>query len=129
MSYHDEDDGMTNADCYEPKTGICASCGRECEEETSDEGIGPYEFWGSRGVHHDYQQVSSCCGEAVYAKGKVYLDRHSVHTARKDHVDKYGKVVISKGQRYSKHILKSYAVDENGKHLGFISIKKTLLAA
>jgi hypothetical protein len=30
-----------------------------------DNGIGPYEFWGSKGVHHDYCMESDCCEAAV----------------------------------------------------------------
>jgi hypothetical protein len=26
-----------------------------------DFGIGPYEFWGARGFHHDRQWVTQCC--------------------------------------------------------------------
>lgn len=46
-------------------TGICSSCGAPCEAEYRDEGIGPYEYWGSRGVHEDWRWVSPCCGADV----------------------------------------------------------------
>ena len=41
--------------------GICSECGEICKVITIDEGIGDYEYWGARGTHHDYVQVSDCC--------------------------------------------------------------------
>jgi len=36
-----------------------------CEEDVSvymvDEGIGPYEYWGQKGFHHDWKPVCSQC--------------------------------------------------------------------
>ena len=41
--------------------GICADCGEACTSITIDDGIGPYEFWGSKGTHHEYVEASPCC--------------------------------------------------------------------
>jgi len=68
---------------------ICSDCGQECSVVTVDQGIGGYEYWGSKGVHHDYQPGSSCCGAEVIEGGCKVL-RTSTHTARKDHQD--GKI-------------------------------------
>ena len=43
----------------------CTYCGKECSPVIEDDGIGNYEYAGSKGVHHDYYVVSDCCGEAV----------------------------------------------------------------
>ena len=63
---------------------ICSSCGHECEVVTVDNGIGPYEFWGQRGVHHDYAAGSNCCGEPV-EEGGCSVVRKATHVARKAH--------------------------------------------
>lgn len=75
--------------------GICESCGEACTARVVDMGIGAYEYWGAREVHHDYQVVSPCC-DAEVVKGGETLVRVSEHTARADHKD--GKV--KKGDRY-----------------------------
>jgi hypothetical protein len=55
---HDEHDEFIS--------GWCSECGKECDGKVIDDGIGPYEFWGSKYVDHDYKVVSSCCeGEVL----------------------------------------------------------------
>lgn len=49
--------------------GICSGCGEKAVFRVEDFGIGSYEFWGSRGTHHDWQWISFCCSEAP--KGEV----------------------------------------------------------
>lgn len=44
---------------------VCSNCFHNCGVVVEDQGIGPYEFWGSKGVHHEYVAVSSCCKEEV----------------------------------------------------------------
>lgn len=44
-----------------PDSAYCTACGEECIPITIDEGIGSYEYWGSKAVHHDLQRVSPCC--------------------------------------------------------------------
>jgi len=41
--------------------GICSECQRPTRFKIEDFGIGSYEYWGARGVHHDYQWTSECC--------------------------------------------------------------------
>lgn len=43
------------------ETGFCTDCGKECRIILIDEGIGSYEYWGQKGVHHDYRRASYCC--------------------------------------------------------------------
>lgn len=74
---------------------ICSDCGMSCEVVAVDNGIGAYEFWGDRGIHHEWVDGSSCCGEAVEA-GDSRKIRESQHTARRDHTD--GR--IQKGDSY-----------------------------
>lgn len=44
---------------------ICSGCEEPCLIKMQDEGIGAYEYWGIRGVHHDYVPVSECCGDDI----------------------------------------------------------------
>ena len=45
--------------------GVCEACGEKCTSVTQDDGIGPFEYWGSKGVHHEYVEVSPCCQAEV----------------------------------------------------------------
>ena len=40
----------------------------DVESRVTDEGIGPYEFWGQRGVHHSWEvsEVSGSCDVGLY---------------------------------------------------------------
>ena len=41
----------------------CRDCGSWIEQTvTEDHGIGPYEFWGAKGVQHDYRELCPACG-------------------------------------------------------------------
>lgn len=40
---------------------ICTDCGKECEGQWVDFGIGNYEFWGMNGIDVQMGYVSSCC--------------------------------------------------------------------
>lgn len=52
---------------------ICAECKQQCNAIEVDFGIGPYEFWGQRGVHINKAWVSSCCeAEMLTDEGKPY---------------------------------------------------------
>lgn len=42
-------------------TYYCSECNKECDAVEMDFGIGPYEFWGFMGSHHNWQWVSQCC--------------------------------------------------------------------
>ena len=52
---------------YEPPDvdGWCDNCGEPCVGVWIDEGIGPYEYWGTRGVHHDWTVASDCCKATI----------------------------------------------------------------
>lgn len=49
----------------EVETGWCSHCKKECDIISVDDGIGPYEMHGRRGIHRDIHPVSSCCEENV----------------------------------------------------------------
>ena len=83
--------------------GICSDCGLECETVTEDQGIGAYEYWGARDVHHDYVEVSPCCGAEVVEGGNT-LVRITERVARKDHKDKR----IKAGDRYKEVITRCW---------------------
>lgn len=89
--------------------GICNNCGMACEAEIQDQGIGPYEFWGSRGVHHDWVEASPCCSASVVEGGNKVV-RTSEHVARRDH--KKGR--IKKGDRY--RVVVTHCWRKNGPH-------------
>lgn len=39
----------------------CCACKQECNVIEVDFGIGSYEYWGSKGIDIDLQEVSDCC--------------------------------------------------------------------
>ena len=43
----------------------CLACRQKCHVKQVDNGIGPYEYWGAKGVHHDYMLESRCCDSEV----------------------------------------------------------------
>ena len=43
----------------------CVECGEECDVEWEDEGIGAYEYWGSKETHEAWVPSSVCCGSEV----------------------------------------------------------------
>lgn len=53
---------------------FCDDCNEECGTEWVDLGIGPYEFWGARGNHTDYQEVSDCCGADFTHEDELELE-------------------------------------------------------
>jgi len=85
------------------ESGICSECGNACTATVIDDGIGPYEFWGERGVHHDYHQVSPCC-EAEVVEGGEKLVRKAIHVARRDHKD--GKIKV--GDQYTISVFRTW---------------------
>ena len=52
---------MAKPDPDDAPIGVCEMCGKPCHAVWSDEGFGPYEFWGARGEQHDWRWVSPCC--------------------------------------------------------------------
>jgi hypothetical protein len=99
-------------------SGICSACMDECSEvgvdESYDDHFGVVTVWG-RG--------SDCC-EAEVWDGEIFLRRSKVHTARKDHLNADGRVIIAKGERYKATLRKGYAIDEDGKHHGIFEYRK-----
>jgi len=45
--------------------GYCEECGEFVETALVDNGIGPYEFWGAKGYHHDWRLECPLCGGIV----------------------------------------------------------------
>ena len=46
-------------------TGYCRYCEKDVDVFKVDEGIGFYEYWGSRGYHHDWRACCAICGEEM----------------------------------------------------------------
>jgi len=44
---------------------FCDGCEQEVTPVLADHGIGAYEYWGARGVHHDYRPTCPICGNEV----------------------------------------------------------------
>lgn len=64
--YDEEEDWVAQDEEPNPHvTGICSGCGQEVTSVTVDFGIGPYEYWGARGVDTRYEEVSPCCESLV----------------------------------------------------------------
>lgn len=103
--------------CDELPEGICEGCGNFCQATVVDMGIGPYEFWGERGVHHDYHDLSPCCHRSLVEGGEKLI-RQSTHVARKDHKD--GK--IKKGDKYKLLVFRTWRKD--GPHWVHVTKKK-----
>ena len=96
---------------------ICSYCFEPTETVEIEDGIGDYEFWGAKGFHSCIIEGSRCCGEDV-VEGKVFLNKKSRHTARKDLFPlSNGSFRVLKGQRYESHIVKGYYIDGSGQHL------------
>ncbi len=111
-------------DAPEAPVGICTECGAEADGVTVDEGIGSYEYWGMRGTHHDYRTVSKCCEADLAEEGGVVVDMTTEHTARKDHTNEHGRVIVRKGHRYRKHYRRSWYVNDEGDTCGVVFIEK-----
>ena len=117
---HGEPDG--------PEGGICTACGEECGGKVLDEGIGSYEYWGAKGVHHDYRTVSDCCEEDIAEEGSVVVDETKIHMARKDHLDSKGQVIVHAGHKYRRRYFRSWFVDRDGERKGVVHIEKLEVA-
>ena len=44
---------------------FCQECELECRGQMVDQGIGPYEFWGQKGIDKREAFVSECCEALV----------------------------------------------------------------
>lgn len=88
--------------------GICTVCGELVTTTTRDEGIGSYEYWGSRGVHHEYVVGSPCHDADVVEGGQKFLGQYT-HTATKrlrcapDSIK-----FIEVGQRYVERVYRNW---------------------
>jgi hypothetical protein len=89
-------------------SGICSECGEECTGVAVDEGIGAYEFWGAKGVQHDWRWASPCCeAEVVYGGNKCY--GRKIVTAKKEYKTKKG--VIQVGEKYERETWRYWRKD------------------
>jgi hypothetical protein len=48
-------------DADEGTYGYCAQCECNVHAARMDFGIGPFEYWGSKEVHHDWREVCPKC--------------------------------------------------------------------
>jgi len=69
------DEYFYDEDPDDPGIQFCLGCGEEVRIVKKDFGIGPYEFWGARGVDHDYHWVCSKCDGDNYCRKAVQCSR------------------------------------------------------
>lgn len=62
-------DCQGNPQSYNPP--FCGACGQEDSGHVQDFGIGPYEFWGQKGVDTRLEWVSTCCDAPLYAEREM----------------------------------------------------------
>lgn len=86
---------MKKFERYSEDYGICDCCGKYTRAAWRDMGYGAYEYWGARGVHHDWCWVSPCCDADIVEGGNTELSR-TVRRARKA----YPCLRIAIGERY-----------------------------
>lgn len=67
----------------------CEECGRECTIKIVDEGIGPYEYQGIKGVDHCWV-ISSYCHDAHVYKDAALTIPLCVEEVRQDEEDLRG---------------------------------------
>ena len=67
----------------------CGECGKHCDQVEFDFGIGPYEFWGRRGVDTNQQWVSDCCEAKVFEDEdlRVEEDEPDLEADRADYLN------------------------------------------
>jgi len=100
---------------YEDGDLICLDCFRPCTYEKVNDGF-YYDYGSISGAWHDESyEGSSCCG-AEAAPGQIWLDRASIHVAKKDHM-RNGHIVVKKGERYTSRIIKGWYADDSGEHV------------
>ena len=51
----------------------CGACGKECDWQDVDYGIGGYEFWGAPGSDVNIQRVSECCEGDLFEDPELEL--------------------------------------------------------
>ena len=69
-----------------PTDVYCCNCGGPTRVIRRDMGIGPYEYWGSKEVHHDYRHVTECCETVDWATSTMDLVEYwkeSLHATQK----------------------------------------------
>lgn len=67
-------------------SGYCGNCGKFVSQTvTEDHGIGPYEYWGARGVHHDNREVCPHCGWEAVVQCSLPCHANCRHYDTEDH--------------------------------------------
>ena len=54
-----------DVDVEDARYGFCWNCDCNVRSVKADFGIGPYEYWGSKEVHHDWRDVCPTCEEEI----------------------------------------------------------------
>ena len=83
----------------------------DCYEEFGETGVEDNSFDDAFGHVRDFHPCCPYCGGGNYTTGKIWLYTVNTHTARKDHYDKKGRLVVRKGKRYQATLVKGYTID------------------
>jgi len=59
------------------RRGYCRFCKRNVRIGQRDCGIGAYEYWGHRGVHHDWRDCCTECGEECSEGERLVEEEHT----------------------------------------------------
>lgn len=64
------------------------------------------------------------CGSEEFIDGKIFLHKQGTRIAKKDHYDKNGKLIVTKGQKYKYRLIKGYEVNKKYKHIPYYRYSK-----
>ena len=73
-----------------------------------------------------YEEECEQCEDMQCAEHGSFItaSKTTVHTARKDHFNSYGRLIVKKGRKYKKHYQHGYTTDYDGSRVGFKNIFK-----
>ena len=74
----------------------------------------------------DYGEECDDCSDMHCEKDGVFTtaSQVTIHTARNDHFDKHGRLIVKKGRKYRKYYSHGYRIESDGTRVGFKNIFK-----
>jgi hypothetical protein len=81
-----------------PDTLYCGQCGKPCEWEKVDTGIGAYEFWGQKCVDKNIEVLSTCCEADIYTNAELTVNyEHEDYTPEREDYTRYDDLDVMEG--------------------------------
>ena len=71
--------------------GYCPECDKDVNAAAVDFGIGPYEYWGARGVHRDIHICCEECDEPLEDFDEIEPDYFDRFNEDEDYFDRYNE--------------------------------------